>query len=494
MQLAKALSVLAVLQTIAASPVPRLITRVHTADPTTTTATYTTGTTTVHLPPVEVLVSKGKTYTFTLSDQATATEPTTTTSTADDEATGSPDTPENTQADNQATQAETTAQATQETTGNAPADTQAETTANETTSADTAETTQADTAEATQDTAESTQDNAETTPAETTPAETTPAETTPAETTPAETTDTQAETTAETTDTQAETTAETAETSQETTAAETSVSASSGAISPPTAIVYSPYQNDGGCKDEDSINSDLELIHSKGIKRIRTYGCDCGSVSVVLPKASKLGMKVNQGFWFGKGQIDDVDGDVQKIIDYANDNGWDVFDFFTIGNEAINDNFASVDELSSKISSVKSKLKDAGYSGKVTTSEPPSSYINNPSLCTKSDIDFVGLNSHSYFNTKFFAYQAGTFVKSEKKLVEGICGGKDVFVTETGYPHEGDTNGDNVPSTKNQEIAIKSIIDQLDGDVTILSTFDDPWKPAGEYNVERYFGSIKLFS
>ena len=73
---------------------------------------------------------------------------------------------------------------------------------------------------------------------------------------------------------------------------------SSGDIPAPTAIVYSPYANDRSCKSADTIRSDIQLINSKGIKQIRSYGTDCGSLTTVLETCRELGITVNQGFGY----------------------------------------------------------------------------------------------------------------------------------------------------------------------------------------------------
>lgn len=259
--------------------------------------------------------------------------------------------------------------------------------------------------------------------------------------------------------------------------------------------MYSPYQNDGSCKDVSTINSDLELIAGKGIKKIRVYGTDCNNFEGILPQCSKLGIKVNQGVWFTPGGgTSSIDGSVDDIISYGKSNGWDVFDFITVGNEAINDNYLTVSELMGKISSVKLQLKSNGYNGKVATSEPPVSFQRHPELCTKSDIDIVGINPHSYFDTSIGASQAGTFVSGQKLMVEGICGSKPVLITETGYPSQGDSNGLNQPSPDNQRKAIQSIIESTGSDCTILTTFNDFWKQPGPHGIEQYFGAITLFN
>jgi exo-beta-1,3-glucanase (GH17 family) len=158
-----------------------------------------------------------------------------------------------------------------------------------------------------------------------------------------------------------------------------------------------------------------------------------------------------------------------------------------VGNEAIMNGWATGDELASKIESVRSQLQAAGYDGPVLTAEPVSSYQENPQICDA--VDLIGINAHSYFAPTYYAYQAGEFVQGQVSQAQGVCTGKTAYVTETGYPSQGDVNGNNVPSPDNQMTAVYSILEALDGDVTLLTTFDDFWKEPGPYGVEQYFGA-----
>ncbi len=259
-------------------------------------------------------------------------------------------------------------------------------------------------------------------------------------------------------------------------------------------MAYSPYNDDSSCKSADQVSSDLQQIHSKGVNKIRVYGTDCNSLQTIQPAAAKLGMKINQGFWISSAGVNSIDQSVSDVISYGQSNGWDVFDFITIGNEAIISGYCSVDDLIGKISSVKSQLKSAGYNGQVTTSEPPVSFETYPSLCTNSEIDFVGINPHSYFDTNSQASTAGSFVQGQIALVKKACGTDNVKVTETGYPSQGKQNGGNIPSKENQKIAVSSILQELNGDCTILSTFNDYWKSPGPYGIEQSFGVLDILS
>lgn len=429
---------------------PIVITRQHTADAVTVTDTYSTATNTVTAPTVEILVSNGVTYTYTLTDAASLAQPTTFTSVVNDNV-------EPTNAGQTTTLSPTSSPESQ------PTDNNNNNNNNNNNGGDNSTPTSSS-----QDSNNNQQSQAPQAP-------------TAAASSIATTSDSG----------NSQTTSSDEQTSSSTSSTPTSSGGKLGSV--PSGIVYSPYNNDGTCKDNDAVKSDLKLIQGTGIKTIRIYGTDCNSITTVLPNAASLGLKVNQGFWISPEGANSIDDAVDAIIKYGQQNSFDVFDYLTIGNEAVQSGFISVSDLVSKIKSVKGKLQGAGYQGKVTTSEPPVTFEENPSLCTEADIDFVGVNPHSYFDKNSKASTAGSFVKGQVDIVAKICGGKDIIVTETGYPHKGNQNGGNIPSPENQKIAIADILDKLDNGVTILSTFDDYWKQPGEYGIEQSFGAIQLF-
>ncbi|SMN22509.1 similar to Saccharomyces cerevisiae YGL028C SCW11 Cell wall protein with similarity to glucanases [Maudiozyma saulgeensis] len=260
----------------------------------------------------------------------------------------------------------------------------------------------------------------------------------------------------------------------------------------PVTLVYSPYNDDGSCKSATDVYNDLSIIKARGVNKIRIYGTDCNSFETVLPVCAQFGMTVNQGLWIGSAGVDSINDAITQLITYGQSNGWGVFDYITVGNEAVISGYCTVADLISKIASVKSQLQAAGYSGQITTSEPPVTYENNPELCTDSAIDFVGINPHSYFDTYSTAETSGSFVLGQLQLIQKTCGTSNVVVTETGYPSAGIQNGGNIPSQANQLIAVQSILDTVGTDVTILTYTNDYWKNAGPYGIEQSFGIIDI--
>ncbi|OUM55276.1 hypothetical protein BVG19_g4783 [[Candida] boidinii] len=480
---------------------PKVITRYHVA-PTSTVTINTVIMVTTTIPVVEVLISNGVTYTNTLFTVTTCennkgVSPITQTSITNDPATATP--PPAAAATTPPAQANTTVNEVVETTATTDAagvPAEAETTPAPQVATTTTTTPDAAQNAATTATAPAPAQNQNTTSTPQAEQQATATSTTPnaAAPPPATTTTTNAVQTTVQTTVQKGTQPTTVQTTSSTSAAAQSTGSVNGV---PAGIVYSPYTNSGGCKDYDTVKSDLDLINSKGIGMIRVYGNDCNYLTTVLPIAQSLGLKVNQGFWIDASGVDSIDNAVTEFINAvqggSNGYSWDLFKYITVGNEAIISGYCTVSELISKISQVKGQLKSAGFTGLVTTSEPPVIFENNSELCQNSEIDFVGINSHSYFDPNSAADTTGSFLAGQIKLTQGYCPNLNVVLTETGYPSAGEQYGSNIPSAANQKIAIGQIL-ELDIETTILSTFNDYWKNPGPYGIEQSFGVIEILN
>lgn len=259
----------------------------------------------------------------------------------------------------------------------------------------------------------------------------------------------------------------------------------------PTALSYTPFNDDRShwCRSATQIQNDLKLLYSKGIREIRLYGTDCESTQLVLPVASSLGMKVVQGFYINQYGIDSIDSAVTEFVNWVKQGGdLSVISSITIGNEAVTNGWVTASQLVAKIKSVRAQLKVIGYSGAISTAEIPGAFVSHPELCSPSNVDYVAVNAHPYFDPSSSADQSGKFVLGQRQIVQNACGSQYVRIVETGYPHAGNTNGNQVPSEVNQGIAVTQIYNALKGDCILFSMWDDKWKDPGAYNVEWYFG------
>jgi exo-beta-1,3-glucanase (GH17 family) len=201
-------------------------------------------------------------------------------------------------------------------------------------------------------------------------------------------------------------------------------------------------------------------------------------------------LKIVIGVFIKAGGPSTADSQVDDIIKW---NRWDLIEMFVVGNEAIFQGFCTANELASYIVKVTGQIREAGYQGPVTTTEPLNIYQeqdNYKPLCACMDV--VGINIHPFFNPEVTPENAGTFLSGQLKIVEDLCG-KTGYVLEAGWPNSGQANGKAVPSYENQAIAIKSIEEAEPGRVVIFTYRNDHWKAPGAFGVEQNFGCAQLF-
>jgi len=248
-------------------------------------------------------------------------------------------------------------------------------------------------------------------------------------------------------------------------------------------ITYSPYNSDNSCKSSDQVNSDFNSIN--GYSLVRIYGTDCDQVSNVLSAAKGKNMKV----FAGVSDIDQLESEIQTIVS-AGSNDWDSFDTIAIGNELVNSGTKSPSDVTSAISTARGLLKSAGYTGSIVTVDTFVALINHPELCKASD--YAAANCHAFFDPLIEAKNAGPYVLGNAQAVSLACGGMDTVITESGWPTQGNSNGVAVPSSDNQQAAVKSLRDSFSTNLILFTAFNDMWKQnsASTFGAEQYWGMI----
>lgn len=265
----------------------------------------------------------------------------------------------------------------------------------------------------------------------------------------------------------------------------------------PTAISYTPFNNDPNnwCRSPEDVQKDLQDLYSKGIREIRLYGSDCNVIVSVYPAAAALNMTIVQGFYLNNMGINSADGGIADFTAWVVAGGnVTLVPSILIGNEAVMNGWVTAGDLVAKIKTVRAQLRAVGYNGAITTAEIPGVFIAYPELCAPENVDYVAVNAHPYFNAGSSAELAGAFMAGQVGVTQNACPGQYIRVVETGYPHSGNVNGNQVPSIKNQGIAITHIYNTLRGDCILFSMWDDYWKHPGQFNVEWYFGIYHHFS
>jgi len=259
-----------------------------------------------------------------------------------------------------------------------------------------------------------------------------------------------------------------------------SSSSSAGISGDLGGISYSPYHSDQSCKSESEVAQDIQAMISAGYSTFRLYGVDCNQVANCLAAIKGSNAKIFAGIY----DVNSVASEVQQLISQVGGD-WSSISTVSILNEAVNDGTCSVAQAVSLTQQSKSTLVAAGYSGPVINVDTFNQIIANPELCSAGD--FVGANCHPYF-AGVSSSQAGQYVQSQLQAVQSACGGKQVLITETGWPTAGDTDGSAVPSVQDQQAALASIKSSLSSDYILFCAFNDLWKSPGAQNVEQHWG------
>lgn len=255
------------------------------------------------------------------------------------------------------------------------------------------------------------------------------------------------------------------------------------------AMTYTPYSDDGQCKDAGAVLSDIAIIAKAGFTAVRVYGSDCSGLENIGAACETHGLKMILGLFISSTGIAGAKEQLSTIVSWGK---WDLVEVFVIGNEALMNNYCTGPELAAFILSCKTAMAAGGYNGLVTTTETLDQWQKHADvLCPV--VDVVGCNIHPFFNAEVDAESAGDFVASQLKIVDQLCPGKYGVNLETGWPSSGTCNGKACPGSAEQATAIKKISAAAGGKSVMFSYGNDYWKKPGPYDCEQSWGSIQYF-
>lgn len=258
------------------------------------------------------------------------------------------------------------------------------------------------------------------------------------------------------------------------------------------AFTYTPYTSSGQCKTADEVMADITVIAGKGFLAVRLYATDCSGLDNVGSACKANNIKLIIGVFIESSGISGAQEQVTDIAKWGQSGMWEIVILAVIGNEAIFNNYCTAEELAGFISSTKSTWQQSGYNGPVTTTEPLNILQQVAgSLC--GVIDVVAANIESFFTSTVVAEEAGTFVAEQLELVGQCCPGLEAYNLESGWPSAGQPNGQAVPGTQQQQVALLDILEKAGSKTCFFSFADDQWKEPGAFGVEQNFGCITAF-
>ncbi|KAG9601895.1 glycoside hydrolase family 17 protein, partial [Aureobasidium melanogenum] len=272
-----------------------------------------------------------------------------------------------------------------------------------------------------------------------------------------------------------------------------SAAASNGSGPQGYGIVYSPYADNGDCKSQDDVNSDFAKIMAYAQNNgdtydfVRIYGTDCNQVSTVLNVCEKYDLKIFAGvynIWTPSAFTEEL-----SILTKAANGDWSRFNTISIGNEVVNQGKVAAGDVKGLVDQARGVLNGAGYTGPIVAVDTLVAMVaNGADLCGASD--YVAVNSHPFFDGSVLPENTGEWLLKGMEEVSSVCNGKETWITETGWPTQGDTNGVAVPSVQNQKSTISSMKSVVSSNIIWFTAFNDMWKTnsASTFNAEQYWG------
>ncbi|TPX16635.1 uncharacterized protein E0L32_003576 [Thyridium curvatum] len=261
------------------------------------------------------------------------------------------------------------------------------------------------------------------------------------------------------------------------------------------AITYTPYGPGGVCRTASEVSNDIAAIKKSGFSTVRVYSTDCDTLPNVGAACEQQGMKMIIGVFISQPGCDNSNPDVAHQIQAIKNWGkFNLVEMCVVGNEALHNGFCSAQQLVTLIKEVKEVLVSGGCNAPVTTTDTVAAWQGSgvaETLCP--NVDVVACNSHAYFNAETTPDQAGPFVKGQLEIVKALCGGKEGYVMESGWPSKCKCNGVACCSPQDQATAISSLKQAIGGSIAFFSHTDDDWKEDGECGCEKHWGCGSLF-
>lgn len=246
-------------------------------------------------------------------------------------------------------------------------------------------------------------------------------------------------------------------------------------------ICFSPYlenQDIGDTLSEDQIKRRMSVIKPY-TKWVRSFSCTNGNE--LIPKvANEQGLKTIAGAWLGKDKVRN-EQEIESLINMARSG---CVDIAAVGNEVLLRGELSKEEVLAYIRQVKTALPDI-----------PVSYVDTyyqfsemPELVDACDLLLV--NCYPFWEG-YDIHEADLYLQQMYAFTQLAAKGKKVIITETGWPSEGSSTDQAVPSNLNAMkyfININTWSKKHDVGLFYFSSFDESWKVRYEGNVGQRWG------
>jgi len=261
-------------------------------------------------------------------------------------------------------------------------------------------------------------------------------------------------------------------------------------------VCYGPFRDNedpdfGILPTYEELKEDITFI-SNLTHSIRTYGT-LGNLSKIPALCQEAGIDCYLGAWISRYKTDN-EREIQCLISVANQN-LSCVKGLIVGNEVLLRGDVPEDELIEYIRSVKDNTTIP-----VSTAEIWSTWLEHPQLA--ENVDFIIVHIHPYWEGYPYGENqlhlegipvsdAAEHVVEKWREVKAKYPDKTVIIGETGWPTQGESNGDAIPSEENQRTFLSEFLDLAEENgiqYFYFEVFDEKWKEKFEGVVGAHWG------
>lgn len=246
-------------------------------------------------------------------------------------------------------------------------------------------------------------------------------------------------------------------------------------------MCFSPYlegQNIGDILSEEQIKRRMEII-APHTQWVRSFSCTDGNE--LIPKiAREKGLKTMVGAWLGTDKAKNK-AEIEQLTRLAKEG---LVDIAVVGNEVLLRNELSEEEVLQYIKDVKKSIPNVLVSYVDTYFE----LSKRPEIIETCDV--VLANCYPFWEGCSID-QAPIYLQKMYEMVKNAAKGKEVIITETGWPDSGENMQAAIPSPENTIkylVATNEWAKQENIGLFNFSSFDESWKVHHEGEVGQSWG------
>jgi exo-beta-1,3-glucanase (GH17 family) len=254
------------------------------------------------------------------------------------------------------------------------------------------------------------------------------------------------------------------------------------------SLSFAPFRRGQGPLNKiypsaEQVEEDLASL--QGITRgVRTYTAREG-LEVVPAKAGQYGLQVMQGIWLGR-EPDINAAEVEAGIRLANQYP-DTIKSVIVGNEVLLRKDLTVDQLIAQIRKVKAAVKQP-----VTYADVWEFWLRFPQLL--DEVDFVTVHFLPYWeDMPIGVAHSMPHIMDVYRTVQARLPGKPVVIGEVGWPSQGRSRREAIPSPIEAAGFITDFLQLAEREnlsYNLVEAFDQPWKERLEGTVGAAWGVL----